>query len=70
MLHKEVMILTGYTTVRIDKESMKKLEEIADLLQNTLNINISKASALKYIINEEYERSVDSLKNLTNKQFE
>lgn len=37
---------------------MKKLEEIAESLQSTLNINISKASALKYIINEEYERSI------------
>lgn len=47
-----------YTTVRIDKDSMKKLEEIAENLQSTLKINISKASALKYIINEEYGRSI------------
>ena len=58
--------MNGYTTVRIDKESMRKLEEIADQLQTTLNINISKASALKYLINEEYERSIVPMKELAN----
>jgi predicted transcriptional regulator len=46
----------GYTTVRIDNESMKKLEEIAEILENSLNIKISKSSALRYVISEEYEQ--------------
>ncbi|WP_168413234.1 hypothetical protein [Bacillus salacetis] len=49
---------------------MKKLEEIAENLQSSLNINISKASALKYIINEEYERSIIEPHKLFNKMKE
>lgn len=59
-----------YTTVRIDKESMKKLEEIAENLEASLNVNISKASALKYIINEEYQASIVPQKKLLEKMLE
>lgn len=59
-----------YTTVRIDMESMKKLEEIASHLEASLNINISKASALKYVINGEYESMVVASQKLVENMLE
>jgi hypothetical protein len=56
--------MSNYKTVRIDNESMKKLEEIADTMEAQLNFKISKASALEHIINEHYESMVISPKNL------
>jgi predicted transcriptional regulator len=48
--------MANYTTVRIDNETMEKLEEIAEYLEISLNIKISKASALRYVINQEYDQ--------------
>ncbi|WP_251553999.1 hypothetical protein [Neobacillus muris] len=48
--------MANYTTVRIDNETMGKLEEIAEYLEISLNIKISKASALRYVINQEYDQ--------------
>ena len=48
--------MANYTTVRIDNETMEKLEEIAEHLEFSLNIKISKASALRYVINQEYDQ--------------
>lgn len=56
--------MSNYKTVRIDNESMKKLEEIAETMEAQLNFKISKASALEHIINEHYESMVISPKNL------
>jgi hypothetical protein len=56
--------LSNYKTVRIDAESMKKLEEIAGTMEAQLKFKISKASALEHIINEHYETSVINPKNL------
>lgn len=50
--------MSNYTTVRIDNESMRKLEEIAETMEAQLNFKISKASALEHIINEEYNQIV------------
>lgn len=56
--------MSNYKTVRIDNESMKKLEEIAETMEAQLNFKISKASALEHIINEHYESMVINPKNL------
>jgi hypothetical protein len=56
--------MSNYKTVRIDNESMKKLEEIAETMEAQLNFRISKASALEHIINEHYESMVTNPKNL------
>lgn len=65
--------MTEFSTVRIDVESKAKLEEIADVIGASFNINISKATALKIIIDDAYEtqvtgprRFVDNLKNKNN----
>lgn len=50
--------MSNYSTVRIDVESKKKLEEIADQISFGFNIPISKATALKIIINEAYDTTV------------
>lgn len=56
--------MSNFKTVRIDNESMRKLEEIAETMEAQLNFKISKASALEHIINEHYETMVVSSKNL------
>lgn len=50
--------MSNFKTVRIDNESMKKLEEIAETMEAQLKFKISKASALEHIINNEYETIV------------
>lgn len=50
--------MSNYSTVRIDIESKKKLEEIADQIGSSLNIHISKATALQIVINEAHETTV------------
>jgi hypothetical protein len=40
--------------VRIDNESIRKLEEIAETVEAQLNFSISKASTFEHIINEYY----------------
>ncbi|MFE8698295.1 hypothetical protein ACFYKT_18385 [Cytobacillus sp. FJAT-53684] len=54
--------MSNYKTVRIDNESMKKLEEIAETMEAQLNFKISKASAIEHVINEQYEQIVVSQK--------
>lgn len=56
--------MSNYKTVRIDNESMKKLEEIAETMEAQLKFRISKAAALEHIINEKYETVVVNPKNL------
>lgn len=56
--------MSNFKTVRIDNESMKKLEEIAKTMEAQLNFKISKASTLEHIINEHYESMVINPKNL------
>lgn len=56
--------MSNFKTVRIDNESMKKLEEISETMAGQLNFKISKASALEHIINEYYQDYVVSNKNL------
>jgi hypothetical protein len=56
--------MSNFKTVRIDNESMRKLEEIAETMEAQLNFKISKASALEHIINEHYESMVINPKNL------
>ncbi|MDC2863500.1 hypothetical protein [Bacillus sp. BP-3] len=48
--------MSNYTTVRIDNETMKKLEDIVNSLQERNIGKISKALAIKYIVECEYER--------------
>lgn len=45
----------SYSTVRIDKESKEKLEEIAESLSGGIGIKVSKAAALKILIEDAYE---------------
>ncbi|ETI65879.1 hypothetical protein [Neobacillus vireti] len=47
-----------YSTVRIDKESKEKLEEIAEQISFGFGIKVSKAAALKMIIDDAYESQV------------
>lgn len=42
--------MTSYTTIRLDTESMKMLEEIIKKLQNDNIGKLSKTATLKYII--------------------
>ncbi|MGM0792466.1 MAG: hypothetical protein ACQEUD_20405 [Bacillota bacterium] len=56
--------MSNFKTVRIDNDSMKKLEEIAETMAGQLNFKISKASAIEHIINEYYQEYVISNKNL------
>lgn len=66
--------MTEYSTVRIDVESKKKLEEIADQIGFSLNTHISKAMALQIVINEAHQTTVDNprrfIENLMNKSNE
>lgn len=48
--------MSNYTTVRIDNETMKKLESIVDNLQEKSIGKISKALAIKYIVDCEFDR--------------
>lgn len=56
--------MSNYKTVRIDNESMKKLEEIAETMEFQLKFKISKASALRHIIDNEYEQIVENPRKL------
>lgn len=66
--------MSNYSTVRIDIESKRKLEEIADQIGASLNIHISKATALQIVINEAHETTVVNprrfVENLINKNNE
>ena len=44
-----------YSTVRIDTDSKEKLEEIAKKMSSGTGIKVSKAAALKFIVEEAYE---------------
>lgn len=50
--------MSKYTTVRIDNETMKKLEIIVGNLQEQSIGKISKAVAIKYIVESEYNKIV------------
>ncbi|MFD1736172.1 hypothetical protein ACFSCX_06295 [Bacillus salitolerans] len=41
----------SYKTIRIDYNSFEKLEKIAETLTQELQINVSKAAAVKYLVN-------------------
>jgi len=45
-----------YTTVRIDYETMEKLEKIIEVLQSKNIGKISKAIAIKYVVDCLYEQ--------------
>ncbi len=48
--------MSRYTTVRIDTETMRRLENIAESLQENNIGKVSKAQALKYIVDCEFNR--------------
>ncbi|MCA1031341.1 hypothetical protein LCL95_09920 [Bacillus timonensis] len=54
----------NYTTVRIDNETMKKLEEIAETMEFQLNFKISKSSALRHVVESEYKQIVENPRKL------
>ena len=58
--------MSKYSTVRIDVESKKKLEELAEQIGSGINIKISKATALKLIIEEAYDSMVIKPTHLLN----
>lgn len=48
--------MSKYTTVRIDNDTMQKLEYIAQVLQKNSLGKVSKALAIKHIVTCEYEK--------------
>ncbi|MBR0628811.1 hypothetical protein [Bacillus altitudinis] len=48
--------MSKYTTVRIHNETMKKLEHIVENLQHNNIGKVSKALAIKHIVDCEFER--------------
>lgn len=48
--------MSKYTTVRIDNDTMKKLEYIVEALQNKSLGKVSKALAIKHIVDCEFDR--------------
>ena len=50
--------MNKYTTVRIDNNTMAKLENIVQLLQKNNIGKVSKAAAIKYVIDKEYEKTI------------
>lgn len=56
--------MSKYTTVRIDNETMKKLEHIVETLQLNNIGKVSKALAIKHIVDCEFERMNDEKGNL------
>jgi predicted transcriptional regulator len=48
--------MSKYTTVRIDNETMRKLEHIVEILQTNNIGKVSKALAIKHIVDCEFER--------------
>lgn len=48
--------MSKYTTVRIDNETMRKLESIVETLQINNIGKVSKALAIKHIVDCEFDR--------------
>lgn len=48
--------MSKYTTVRIDNKTMERLEHIVQSLQKDNIGKVSKAIAIKYVVDCEYER--------------